>query len=224
MKETEIFIHHEGFNIPQAEQLNLPEGRRYVSPTTGEKYISVTTLLDSGDKTWLENWRKFVGEKEADRIVRCSSQRGQEMHDMCERYLNNDPNPEKGIIDYNAKSFFKKIKVQLDKHVDLVYGTELVLYSDKLKLAGTTDLACVWAGRNVIGDFKNARKVRKKENIDDYFLQTTAYSMMFEEHTGIKCEDLLILMGVEGEDKLSIFYEKRSNWEDKLMQLIENNQ
>ena len=216
------FVHHEGLNIPSAERIDTPEGRRYVSPRTGEKYISVTTLLNSGDKSWLKKWEKRVGKEEADRITRVASSRGTGLHTICERYLNNEEQPTLGVTDYNSISYFNIIKKELDKNVGLIYAIEQPLFSDTLKLAGTPDLICEWKGKPAIIDFKNSMKLKKKEWITNYFVQTTAYSIMFEELTGIPCKDLVIIIGTEGEPLPQIWNEKRANWYPNLAEFLNN--
>ena len=56
------------------------------------------------------------------------------------------------------------------------YGTECTLYYPGL-YAGQTDLVGIHKGQDAIIDFKQTNKPKKREWIDDYFLQLSAYAM-----------------------------------------------
>ena len=85
------------------------------------------------------------------------------------------------------------------------------MYSDLLRIAGTADLICEWNGEVAVVDFKTARKMKKPDMIKDYFIQATAYSIMFEEHTGIECHHFAILM-VSDEGEFQMFSGKRNDY------------
>lgn len=171
------------------------EGKRVYATPSGEKYPSVTTVLGSLDKTWLYEWRARVGEEEANRISRYSANRGTKLHEMCEKYmLNDDTFTDKQMpITVNM---FKSIQKYID-YVDIVYGNEIPLYSHELKTAGTCDLFCEIGGTKAVLDFKTSSKIKKEENIKNYFLQATAYAIMIRELKGIEVPKLIILIGVE---------------------------
>jgi genome maintenance exonuclease 1 len=59
--------------------------------------------------------------------------------------------------------------------VSEIWGSEVSLYYPEL-YAGTTDLVGVYKGAPAIMDFKQARKLKKKEWVEDYYLQLVAYA------------------------------------------------
>ena len=102
--------------------------------------------------------------------------------------------------------------------VSEVWGSEVSLYYPEL-YAGTTDLVGVYKDAPAILDFKQARKLKKKEWIDSYFMQSTAYAIMWEERTGIPINQIVVVIAVDNEEP-QIFIEKRENWTEKLIQTI----
>ena len=99
-------------------------------------------------------------------------------------------------------NLFRTIKPILDKNVELVYHQEVPLYSDKLRAAGRVDCVCKWNGKDAIVDFKTSSKPKKKEWIQDYFVQATAYSLMFEYVTTYHIPNIVICMAVENGEPL----------------------
>ena len=91
-----------------------------------------------------------------------------------------------------------------------VYGQELPLYSKFLGVAGRVDLVSEWDGKLSVIDFKTSNKLKKREWIDSYFYQCTAYCIMFEEVTGIPVDRFVVLIAVDG-DEPQTFYGKRDD-------------
>jgi genome maintenance exonuclease 1 len=110
------------------------------------------------------------------------------------------------------RGLFNPFSKVLDLHVNNVRALEYPLYSDTLKLAGTVDCVAEYDGVISLIDFKTAKARKNKEDITNYFLQTTIYSFMIQELYGIKIENLVIIMGLDWEDKVQIFKESRKNW------------
>ena len=159
------------------------------SDTTGRKYLvdnvkvpSVTTILSATkDKRFLDNWRRRVGEKEADRIMRQASSVGTEMHQVLEYYLT-------GQGYYNAAEEGTKprmmAKTILDNIVlDEVWGNEISLQY-KNQFAGTCDLTAVAYGKPSIVDWKQANRPKKEEWVEDYKLQLGAYYLAHTANYG----------------------------------------
>jgi hypothetical protein len=156
------------------------DGKRYYVLPNGEKFRSVTTVLDGAmDKTALYEWRKKVGEEEANKISTQAARRGTAVHSIAERYVLNEENYLRGAMPSGIDAF-KGVQTLLDNHVDNILGIELPLYSVALKTAGRCDLIAEFDGVPSVIDFKTSRKLKKEEWIESYFLQTTVYSMMFE--------------------------------------------
>lgn len=212
------FDHHL-VKLPKLERIDAEDGRRYVTPE-GNAYPSVTTVLGATeDKGWLDDWKDRIGEKEANKITSQSARRGTKLHDMCERYVLNeedylrDPTP----VYYDL---FRQIKPMLDKSIGKVYGTELGLYSNILKIAGTTDLAADYEDVPSIVDYKNARRVKTQADVHGYYLQTSIYSWMLEERTGLKVPQIVILMAVEGQKEGIVFKRRRSDFNKEIADTI----
>lgn len=196
-------------------------GRRYFTPE-GNAYPSVTTILsDSIDKTYLIEWRKRIGEAEANKITKKSSSRGTKLHSICEKYLLNEMNEMKiRTLMPDIKDFFLQLKPFIDENVDNVYGTEQALYSDVLRIAGRTDCIAEWNGKISVIDYKNSIRMKDEDNIQNYFLQCSAYAQMFEHLTKLPVEQIVVAIANE-EGKPQIFVKETRNYIDTLNVLIE---
>lgn len=194
---------------------NIDNKRYYVLPD-GVKLKSVTTVLsEKSDKTALLEWKKRIGEEQAQRITTQASIRGTSFHNIAERYILNEEDYKKKEMPVNIESF-NQIKPILDNSVDNIYGTELALYSKVLGAAGRTDLVAEYEGIPSIIDYKTSRKIKKEKWIENYFLQSTIYSMMFEYHYKIKIPQIVILMAVDHENP-QIFVKQRNHYVNKVI-------
>ena len=204
-------------HIEPLEQINTDSGRFYKGPT-GVLYPSVTTVTGIMNKHAIKVWRESVGEEEANRITKKATSRGTRVHQLCEDYINNAPLSEKSTI-IDLEAFIPLMKI-IDENIDNVHMQEERLYSDHLQMAGTVDCIAEYAGKLAIIDFKTARKPKLKEYITNYFCQATAYAIMYEELFGISIPRLVIMISVDNEPP-QVFFEKRDNWIDKLMEVRE---
>lgn len=177
--EQEKHFSHDLIPLIDLDTINI-EGRRYYVTPDGLYYPSVTTVTSSLKKSFIDDWKKRVGEEEAQRISRKAASRGTAMHALCEDYLSNKSNYRVGKMPHIIE-LFNKIKPIVDEHIEKIYGIELALFSRELKTAGRTDLFCQFMGMNTVLDFKTATKPKQEADIEDYFLQATTYAMMIEE-------------------------------------------
>lgn len=191
-------------------------GRTYAAPT-GVSYPSITTVLSILSEDHIRAWRARVGEEEANRISRRASGRGTAVHAMLEKYVDNDPTFDEGVMPL-IKSNFMEVKDILDKRLTKVYAQEAALYSDHLGVAGRVDCVGVFDGKNSIIDYKTARKTKKKEWCEGYFVQETAYAIMWEERTGMPITQLVTV--IAGDEGPQVFIEHRDNWTKKLLETI----
>jgi len=196
----------------------LPSGRTYSAPN-GCNYPSITTVLSILSREAIQAWRARVGPEEANKISRVASGRGTAVHDLLERYVNNDPDFAKGVMPHVMQSFHD-VKEQLDTRLTTVYSQEAPLYSEHLGLAGRVDCVGVWDGKNSIVDYKTSRKLKKKEWISGYFMQCAAYAIMWEERTGMSIPNVVIIMAVD-DNEPQVFIEHRDNWVQPLLDVIE---
>mgnify|MGYP001185877216 FL=1 len=192
-------------------------GRVYDTPDG--KYPSVTTVLKILSEDSIAAWRARVGEDEANKISYRASNRGTAVHNIIERYLSNE--------DLNFSMFqphivqsLKNLKPILDKRISVIYALEAPLYSKYLGVAGRVDCVGVFDGVPSIIDFKTSAKKKYKKWIENYFIQESAYAIMWEERTGMPCPNLVTIMDVDNDEPL-VFIEHRDNWTKKLLRTIE---
>ena len=116
------------------------------------------------------HWRKRVGEEEANRISHRASTRGTKVHEIIEKYIDNDENFRDGYTPDVLESFLI-MKPILDGFIGTVYAQEAPLYSTHLGVAGRVDCVAEFDGQLSIIDFKTSRKKKKKDWINNYFMQ-----------------------------------------------------
>jgi len=194
------FLHEDRFEVHSIEAVTTDSGRRYKIPN-GDMYESVTTALGNqpGKKESLMEWRRRVGEAEANRISRKAAGRGTAVHSIIEDYLNNLEDPIKDKMP-DAVVMFKQLQPILDKSISKVYMQEAPLWSYKYRLAGRVDCVADIKGKLSVVDFKTSMKPKKREWVTDYFLQTAAYSHMIGEMYGDTVEQTVIFIAVEDRD------------------------
>jgi hypothetical protein len=173
---------------------DLPEGRRYVN-RHGEKLPSVTTILDkTKDKTKLIEWVNRVGEEQAEKIKNDAAAVGTCMHAYIESHVKIRPlQPAKYAYQYKAYRMASSLMEAYFPELDEVWGNEVMVYKRGV-YAGTTDLVGVFRGEPSIVDFKQANKMKKREWIDDYFVQLTAYASAHNEMYGTEIRQGVVLM------------------------------
>jgi genome maintenance exonuclease 1 len=175
------------------------EGKRHYALPDGSRVPSVTTILEKTKpaeaKQKLQEWRNRVGHDKAQQITTEAANRGTRMHTYLERYVKNDDIGDFPSNPFAQPSWFMAAQVILEglQHVDEYWGCEVPLYYSGL-YAGTTDCIGVWKGRPAIIDFKQTNKPKKREWIDDYFLQLAAYSEAHNETHGTSIDSGVILM------------------------------
>ncbi len=217
---NKIFNYVDNFDKTKLDIVNsvtTDKGRVY-KRQDGKQYPSITTVMSWLKKDVIQEWRNRVGEDEANKVTQTATTRGTRLHDIAEKYLCNDIN----YIDnknYILKLQFDPIKKILDKNVDNIFCIEKSLYSDFLGVAGKSDCISHYKGKPAIIDFKTSRTEKRKEDIDTYFMQASAYAIMFEELTGISIPKIVIIMSVNGIDTV-VFEEKRNKYCDKLIDSI----
>jgi hypothetical protein len=208
------FTHTTPYKISKLKSTN-EDGKRYYLTPSGNKYPSVTTVSGIFAKEGIINWRKSVGEEQATKITTQASVRGTAVHKICEDYINNNSDYLKGHMPVNIASF-RYIKDIIDENINNVVMQECPLYSDYLQVAGTVDCIAEWNGKLSIIDFKTSRKLKKKEWIENYFMQEAAYAVMFEERTAKPITQLVTLITVDDEEP-QVFIEHRDQWIWKFM-------
>ncbi len=186
------------YNYVPMSRVEIDGKRRYATPD-GEKLPSVTTILDATkseeSKQALQNWRKRVGTVQAQAITTEAAGRGTRMHKWLENYIKTGETGEPGSNPYSiqshtmAHSIISQGLVKCNEY----WGTEVPLYFPKV-YAGTTDLCGVHDGSEAIMDHKQTNKPKKREWIDDYFVQLAAYANAHNELHGTNIRKGVIFM------------------------------
>ena len=173
------------FIYEKLKRVEVNGKRRYETPG-GPPVASVTTILsETKDKTHLIEWRKRVGEQKAQEITTEAAGVGTRMHKYLEDYIDTGEWPTAGSNPYaqQAHNMATVIKIHAMDDVDEIWGSEVPLYIPQM-YAGTTDLVGVYKGQPCIMDFKQTNRPKKKEWVEDYYLQMTAYALAHNEIHG----------------------------------------
>ena len=194
-------------------------GKRLYETPDGSFYPSVTTITGQMTKKAITEWRARVGEKEANRVSKAASSRGTSIHKLCEQYVLNKMD-DVSVMPSN-KEMFDAMSNHLRDHVDNIHGVESFLYSDFLRTAGQVD--CIAEYDNVLSviDFKTSKKKKPEAWIQNYFVQAAAYSFMFEERTNIQIPQLVIMIGVDGEDEPQVFTKNTKERNQYLLKFLD---
>ena len=186
-------FNHVPVEIGKLVQVNAKGGRYYETPS-GAKYPSVTSVTRLHNLESIQAWKDRVGEEEAGKISRRALARGNKIHSLAEKYLLNEGD----MSDDFSKADFGQMLPYLDK-INNIHCLETQLYSDHLQTAGTVDCIGEYEGKLTVIDFKTSAKLKKREWVKDYFMQCSAYAVMYEERTGTPIERLLLIINVEDE-------------------------
>ena len=210
---------HLPFNLYEHNELDSTtvEGKRqYVTPDG--TFPSITTVLGRKKAKAIKQWRERVGAEQANKITTQASRRGTNMHKVVENYLDNyDDYYQKALP--NVKELFTTIQPIIDENISLIHGIEVPLWSKHLGVAGRCDCIGIWDNELAIIDWKTSNKPKKWEWIEDYFLQATAYSIMYEERTKKPVGKAVVVIAVEG-DSPQVFVERTKNFWHKLENVI----
>jgi len=201
--------------LPKTAGKNI-DGIRFYE-IDGKSYPSVTSVLSLLKKDSLQDWRNKVGESVANWEMGRAARRGKAMHTLVEQYLQNET---PSIRDVLPLGLFKLIRPYVDQ-IDNIRLLESIMYSKKLTIAGQVDCVAEYNGKLSVIDFKSANKSREEGWIENYFLQTTAYSMMYEETFGEKIEQIVIILACE-DGVAQTFIKKTADYQQKLMESIDN--
>jgi len=183
------------FEYPASMRTSI-EGRRHYE-ITGKKLPSVTTILGATQseekKASLARWQAKVGEVQADRIKNQAASRGTNMHNHLEKYVLGE-----GHLDLTDEGKVAKVMADVIISKGLcdmseIWGSEVTLYYPGL-YAGATDLVGVYDYEDSIVDFKQSNKPKRKEWIDDYFMQLGAYAMAHNQVYDTEITQGVILM------------------------------
>jgi hypothetical protein len=198
------------------------DGQRvYVTPE-GNVYPSITSILGRKPKPGIEEWKERIGYQEANKIMKESAALGTMVHSLCEDYLYNE---KLQCEDQEAISVFNRLRFLLG-NIDNIYGIEVPLHSDILKVAGTADCVAEYNGVLSVIDFKTSRKPKREDWIEDYFIQAFFYSAAFFEMTGALPEQIVILVAVRNSFEVQVFrkpFKEMDIYIGKLIEIMKKN-
>jgi len=212
-----VFTHLPAQGLPEIKQININGKRHYETPHG--TFISITTLLSSLTPKGILDWRESVGDDLADYVMRVATTRGNKLHKIVESYLSNEPQNdlvgEYGIL---AAGLFNLMRPSLDK-IDKIRALEQTVYSANLGVAGRTDCIADFDGQLSTIDFKTASKIHDETN-DNYLLQATFYATAWEEQTGERIKQIVIITCAEN-GRLDVKTDDPLKYVDKLKKIIE---
>lgn len=205
---------------PNLTELAVKEvdGKRYYISPNNIHLPSMTTILSHFKTASLDAWKRRVGEEEAERIKRRAGVRGTKFHLMMEKYLKSDDTIFEGVMP-DMKMAFRDTVATLDR-IDDIFVIEGQLYSEAMGVAGRTDVIAHFDGVPSIIDFKTSLKEKKEEWIQNYFEQETGYSLMYEELTGIRIEQIVTIISVDHLDYPQVFIKNRGDYIPSLLDKI----
>jgi genome maintenance exonuclease 1 len=195
---------HVELEFEELKSITTSGSRVYETPDG--TFPSITTVLGRKKAQFFKEWRARIGEEEANKITTQATRRGTKVHKVVENYISNQEDYFGDSLPH-VREMFNTIKPHLDKNLDNIAGIEIPLWSKQLGVAGRCDCVADWKGQKAILDWKTSGKLKKREWVEEYFLQTTAYSIMFEERTKIPINNIVIVIAVENEEP-QIFEEK----------------
>ena len=182
----------EKYKYATGKQINEDSGRIY--DVAGFRLPSVTSILSrTKDQGFLKEWRAKVGDKEADRIMNLSSVRGTAMHKYLESHITDIGYEDLTDTGKQAKTMAEKVIEIGLAPVDEYYGSEVTMYYPGL-YAGQTDLVCIHDGEDAIVDFKQSNRPKRKEWVEDYYLQIAAYAMAHDYVHGSRINKGVIMV------------------------------
>jgi len=200
---------HVPVTLNEMTAVTTEKGRQYKTPE-GVNLPSITTVLSILSRDSIAKWRARVGEAEANRISYRASTRGTSVHEIIEKYINNEESYQNGYTPDIINSFLD-LKPILDDRIGRVYAQEAPLYSNHLGVAGRVDCVADFDGKLSIIDFKTSMKPKRLDWIKNYFMQESAYAIMWEERTGRPITQLVTIISVDNHEP-QIFIEHRDNW------------
>jgi len=198
-------FNHIDIELPKLERETIDGVRYYKVPDDQEllRLVSITSVTSHFNREIFDNWRKKIGEDEAQKITKAATARGTDLHSLVENHLyNKDLPPVAPMADF----LFKIAKIELNK-INNIHCLEGALYSKQLGVAGTTDCIGEHNGELAVIDFKTSKKPKPREWITNYFVQAMFYGMAYYEMTGTPIKKLVIIMSCENGE--CVIYEER---------------
>ena len=209
------FVKIDESKLPKTKGKRI-DGMRFYE-VDGKAFPSITTVLGAIPKPGLDAWRKSVGEEAAKWEMNRAARRGSATHTLVEQYLKGET---PSIRDVLPLGMFRLLKPYLEQ-IDNIHALEQIMYSKKLTIAGQVDCIAEYNGKLSVIDFKTANKERTDSWNENYYIQCTAYAIMYEELFDTPIEQIVILQA--GEDgSAKSFIKNKADYEEKLGKVIQD--
>ena len=203
--------------IPKIKQVNI-DGVRYYDTPDGT-LISITSLLKNFTPQGILDWREAVGEEVANEVMRAAADRGSKVHKIIENCLSNkSENDLVGNYGDLAARMFSQMVPALDK-IDRIRALEKGLYSTRFGIAGRVDCIAEYDKELTVIDFKTSTRKRDERN-ETHLVQASFYSLAWEERTGEKVNQIVILTTTE-DGELDVYRDDPSKHIGRLEEMIE---
>ena len=198
-------------DLPELKALEVSNGRVYVTPS-GRHLPSVTTVTGFEEKDGYAIWRR-KNPQEAQRVV----ERGNRIHSMMEHFLKG----EQVELTENERidSLYHMMRSHVENYIENVYALETHLWSEEIGLAGRVDCICDYDGILSVVDFKGSTRNKRESDIKHYFLQATAYALIFQEITKRPVGQIVIVVASE-DGKIQEFRKKPIDHVNGLLRAI----
>lgn len=194
-KTKRPLFEHLDITVPKLERVTL-DGLRYYKVPDFEEYktfISVTSVTSNYSKEKIAEWRKRVGDDEANRVMKFATSLGTQYHALSESYFKNEEIPEKSVL---AKFLFNNALSTFNR-IGKIHTIEQPLYSVDWELAGTPDMIAEFDGVLSVIDHKTSAEPKKREWIEGYFVQCFSYAYMYAERFGAMPKQLVVIMSCQ---------------------------
>lgn len=202
-------FNHNFYDIPKTEIEMKEFGEYRLYSTPDGLFPSVTSVVGWEKQKKFAEWRK-KNAKESQRVC----DRGTLLHSKIESYvLNEEVNMEED------DELFRLIKKEVD-HLSDIRAIEQPLWGKITGLAGRVDCIASYKKEPSIIDFKASTMPKKKVDIENYFCQATAYSLLWQERTGESIPNIVILIANE-QGFCQVFKEKVINFVEPLKKAID---
>jgi len=209
------FVDIDKSKLPQTKGKNV-DGHRFYS-IDGQNFPSVTTVLGRTKTEGLQKWRDSIGHDVANWEMGRAARRGTATHKLVEEYIKGETPSERSVL---PLGLFRLLKPYVDQ-INNIHCLETIMYSKKLTLAGQVDCIAEYNGKLSVIDFKTANKERQESWIENYFMQTTAYAIMYEELFGKPIDQIVVLIASE-DGSMRSFVKDKKDYVEKLEQSIKD--
>jgi PD-(D/E)XK nuclease superfamily len=197
------------------ERIDGGEFRLYRTPQ-GNLYPSVSSVVGFKKSKELLEWRKNVGEEKANQISTAAANRGTLIHSKVEEFLLGET-PKFTMFEETEREMFTNMLPVL-RSIDEIIAIEHSMFSDKFRVAGTTDCIARIGKKLFVLDWKTSSRPKTSDSIHGYYLQSAAYAWMARERHGLDIRDMCIVMTTPN-DGLFTFTERVIDWLPKFIEI-----